>query len=161
MNHQKYEGVVMKRSRSGLSEALSSGACRVERPCTAEADADTFSQHTMSAPTSPVSPKTPSPQPESQASSNSAASPSAHNPRCAQHPPIPTLFEPPTVPPPSYSASMSSLPNLGFPPGYFLIRSVANGRALDVAQNETKDGSKVVCWPEKEYSLVESVYEFL
>jgi hypothetical protein len=54
---------------------------------------------------------------------------------------------------------MSSLPNQGFPPGYFLIRSVANGRVLDVEDNATKDGSEVILWPEKDYSLVESERE--
>ena len=51
---------------------------------------------------------------------------------------------------------MSSVSNLGFPPGYFLIRSVANGRVFDIEENLTRDGTNVILWPEKDYSLVES-----
>ncbi|KAJ4485716.1 hypothetical protein J3R30DRAFT_3668113 [Lentinula aciculospora] len=44
----------------------------------------------------------------------------------------------------------------GFPPGYFIIRSLATGRLLDVAGDYTEDGNDVILWPEKETSLVES-----
>ncbi|KAF8846158.1 WD40 repeat-like protein [Paxillus ammoniavirescens] len=45
----------------------------------------------------------------------------------------------------------------GFPPGYFLIRSVATGRLWDVSLDEVEDGTEIVLWPEKEQSLVESL----
>jgi hypothetical protein len=44
----------------------------------------------------------------------------------------------------------------GFPPGYFVIRSLANGRMLDVEMDKAADGTPVLLWPEKESSLVES-----
>jgi hypothetical protein len=44
----------------------------------------------------------------------------------------------------------------GFPEGYFVIRSVASNRLLDVACDEVEDGTALLLWPEKEYSLVES-----
>lgn len=43
----------------------------------------------------------------------------------------------------------------GFPPGYFVIRSVATGRLWDVSSDEVEDGTPVILWPEKEQSLVE------
>lgn len=46
--------------------------------------------------------------------------------------------------------------SLGFPQGYFVIRSVATGRLLDVSGSEVEDGTEVILWPEKEQSLVES-----
>ncbi|KAF9229039.1 hypothetical protein BS17DRAFT_770944 [Gyrodon lividus] len=45
----------------------------------------------------------------------------------------------------------------GFPPGYFVIRSVATGRLWDVSLDEVEDGTEIVLWPEKEQSLVESL----
>jgi hypothetical protein len=44
----------------------------------------------------------------------------------------------------------------GFPPGYFVIRSVACARLLDVTMDEIEDGTEIALWPEKEKSLVES-----
>ncbi|KAF9446122.1 hypothetical protein P691DRAFT_804705 [Macrolepiota fuliginosa MF-IS2] len=44
----------------------------------------------------------------------------------------------------------------GFPPGYFVIRSVATNRLLDVKSDYVEDGTEVLLWPEKETSLVES-----
>ena len=44
----------------------------------------------------------------------------------------------------------------GFPPGYFVIRSVATGRLWDVSLDDVEDGTEIVLWPEKEQSLVES-----
>lgn len=44
----------------------------------------------------------------------------------------------------------------GFPPGYFVIRSVATGRLWDVSSDGVEDGVQVILWPEKEQSLVES-----
>jgi hypothetical protein len=44
----------------------------------------------------------------------------------------------------------------GFPPGYFIIRSVATNRLLDVTQDDIEDGTEIILWPEKEMSLVES-----
>ena len=45
---------------------------------------------------------------------------------------------------------------LGFPTGYFLIRSVATGRLLDIYGNAKEDSSPLALWPAKEQSLVES-----
>lgn len=44
----------------------------------------------------------------------------------------------------------------GFPPGYFLIRSVASNRLIDVTMDDIEDGTEIGLWPEKEKSLVES-----
>ncbi|KAL0951704.1 hypothetical protein HGRIS_008379 [Hohenbuehelia grisea] len=44
----------------------------------------------------------------------------------------------------------------GFPPGYFVIRSVASNRLLDVANDAMEDGEEIILWPEKDSSLVES-----
>jgi WD repeat-containing protein 23 len=65
--------------------------------------------------------------------------------------------------------------SFGFPPGYFVIRSVANNRLFDIEADEVEglysvlsvqapryltpeleDGTNIVLWPSKEYSLVES-----
>lgn len=46
--------------------------------------------------------------------------------------------------------------SLGFPTGYFSIKSVATGRLLDVYRNDTADDSPIALWPVKEQSLVES-----
>ena len=43
----------------------------------------------------------------------------------------------------------------GFPPGYFVIRSVATDRLWDVSSDEVEDGAPIILWPEKEQSLVE------
>lgn len=45
----------------------------------------------------------------------------------------------------------------GFPPGYFVIRSAASNRLLDIANDSIEDGTEVLLWPEKESSLVESL----
>jgi len=50
----------------------------------------------------------------------------------------------------------ADIDNTGFPPGYFIIRSVASDRLLDVTSDDIEDGTEIVCWPEKEKSLVES-----
>lgn len=44
----------------------------------------------------------------------------------------------------------------GFPEGYFIIRSVASNRLLDVAQDSIEDGAGIVLYPETETALVES-----
>ncbi|EFI28711.1 hypothetical protein CC1G_13737 [Coprinopsis cinerea okayama7 len=44
----------------------------------------------------------------------------------------------------------------GFPPGYFVVRSAACERLLDVSGDEIEDGTEIVLWPEKEKSLVET-----
>ncbi len=46
--------------------------------------------------------------------------------------------------------------NGGFPAGYFIIRSVANGRVLDVEGNDKADGAAVILYPQMETSLIES-----
>jgi hypothetical protein len=45
----------------------------------------------------------------------------------------------------------------GFPPGYFVIRSVATDRLLDVTSDEIEDGTELLLWAEKESSLVEGL----
>jgi hypothetical protein len=44
----------------------------------------------------------------------------------------------------------------GFPAGYFVIRSVASNRLLDVHMDDIEDGTEILLWPEKESSIVES-----
>jgi len=48
----------------------------------------------------------------------------------------------------------------GFPPGYFIIRSVATNRLLDVTLDDIEDGAEIILWPEKETSLVECSWNF-
>ena len=62
---------------------------------------------------------------------------------------------PPRNPPPYSPPTSGAQVNFGFPPGYFVIRSVATGRLLDVEFGSVEDGSGVILWPEKESSLVE------
>ncbi|KAG8948617.1 hypothetical protein FRC03_000672 [Tulasnella sp. 419] len=73
-----------------------------------------------------------------------------------------------TAPPPSYSPSQSPragsssspfgpLASSGFPAGYFLIKSVATGRLLDVMRGDCEDGTDIILWSEKEKSLVEGM----
>jgi len=52
----------------------------------------------------------------------------------------------------------SDMQTHGFPPGYFIVRSVATNRALDVHGDDIEDGTEIILWSEKETSLVESVY---
>ena len=49
----------------------------------------------------------------------------------------------------------------GFPPGYFIIKSVACDRVLDINGDEIEDGTEVILWVETEKSLVESKDCFL
>ena len=61
-----------------------------------------------------------------------------------------------TPPPYSIAASASTYGSIfGFPLGYFIIRSLATGRVLDVDSNQLSDGTEVVLWEEKEKSVVE------
>ena len=55
----------------------------------------------------------------------------------------------------------ADIDNTGFPPGYFIIRSVASDRLLDVTMDDTEDGTEIGLWPEKEKSLVDSQLRFL
>ena len=59
--------------------------------------------------------------------------------------------------PPSYHATMSlsAEGNFGFPSGYFVIRSLATGRVLDIELDDVSDGAEAILWPEKETSIVE------
>ncbi|KAF9469760.1 hypothetical protein BDZ94DRAFT_25983 [Collybia nuda] len=50
----------------------------------------------------------------------------------------------------------TDIQTFGFPPGYFVVRSVATCRLLDVTQDEIEDGTEIILWPQKEHSLVES-----
>lgn len=43
----------------------------------------------------------------------------------------------------------------GFPPGYFLIRSVVTGRLLDVEMGWSEDGTQLILYTENETSLVD------
>lgn len=58
------------------------------------------------------------------------------------------------------STIMTSAQTNGFPPGYFVIKSVATDRLLDVAQDDIEDGTEIILWPERETSLVESSWNF-
>lgn len=51
----------------------------------------------------------------------------------------------------------ADLQTYGFPAGYFVVRSIASNRLLDIEGDGIEDGSEVLLWPEKEKSLVESV----
>jgi hypothetical protein len=46
----------------------------------------------------------------------------------------------------------------GFPKGYFVIRSLATNRLLDVASDAVEDGAEVILFPQKESSLVEGKF---
>ena len=50
----------------------------------------------------------------------------------------------------------ANIDDSGFPSGYFIVRSVASDRLLDVTMDHTEDGTELGLWPEKEKSLVES-----
>ena len=52
----------------------------------------------------------------------------------------------------------ANIDDTGFPSGYFIVRSVASDRLLDVTMDNTEDGTELGLWPEKEKSLVESQY---
>lgn len=54
-----------------------------------------------------------------------------------------------------------SMTTHGFPPGYFVIKSVACDRVLDINGDEIEDGTEVILWVETEKSLVESKDCFL
>lgn len=59
-------------------------------------------------------------------------------------------------PPPDYSPPMTATEaNYGFPHGYFVIRSCATGRLLDVEHDSVSDSAELILWPEKETSLVD------
>ncbi|PVF97969.1 hypothetical protein CPB86DRAFT_733925 [Serendipita vermifera] len=45
----------------------------------------------------------------------------------------------------------------GFPLGYFVIRSLATGKLLDVPTHSIKDGTEIILWDEKEKALVENM----
>lgn len=51
--------------------------------------------------------------------------------------------------------SLGAIDNFGFPMGYFVIKSIATGRVLDVEGSKTDDAVELILWPEKETSLVE------
>jgi hypothetical protein len=53
------------------------------------------------------------------------------------------------------SSKSTSSNDCGFPPGYFVLRSVSSGRMLDVSSDSFQDGSPIILWPEKDNSLVE------
>ncbi|KAF8640942.1 hypothetical protein AX17_000589 [Amanita inopinata Kibby_2008] len=53
--------------------------------------------------------------------------------------------------------SMTTATPHGFPPGYFVVKSVACNRVLDVAGDGIEDGTGILLWPEKEKSLVEAL----
>lgn len=54
-----------------------------------------------------------------------------------------------------------ALDNNGFPPGYFVVRSVACNRLLDTDSDSSEDGADVILYPETESSLVESTRELV
>jgi hypothetical protein len=63
------------------------------------------------------------------------------------------------IPPPYSIAAPASTHGsvFGFPLGYFMIRSLATGRVLDVNSSQLSDDTEVVLWEEKEKSLVEGL----
>ena len=69
---------------------------------------------------------------------------------------IPTTWFPPADLHPQMNAPHVETESLGFPTGYFSIKSIATGRLLEIYNNETKDNSPLALWPAKEQSLVES-----
>ncbi|KAJ7292730.1 WD40 repeat-like protein [Mycena rebaudengoi] len=44
----------------------------------------------------------------------------------------------------------------GFPAGYFIVRSVASNKLLDVSADDIEDGTEICLWPEKDTSIVET-----
>ncbi len=46
--------------------------------------------------------------------------------------------------------TQTAIEDSGFPAGYFVIRSVATNRLLDVTMDEIEDGTEIGLWPEKE-----------
>ncbi|KAJ7455933.1 hypothetical protein B0H11DRAFT_2066334 [Mycena galericulata] len=50
----------------------------------------------------------------------------------------------------------ADLQTSGFPTGYFIVRSVASNRLLDVTMDAIEDGTDLVLWPEKDSSIVET-----
>lgn len=50
----------------------------------------------------------------------------------------------------------ADLHTYGFPPGYFIVRSMATNRLLDVACDDIEDSAEIILWPATETSLVES-----
>jgi hypothetical protein len=44
----------------------------------------------------------------------------------------------------------------GFPIGYFIIKSIATDRVLDVSACNVVDDTELILWPTKDQSLVES-----
>jgi hypothetical protein len=51
--------------------------------------------------------------------------------------------------------SLANALSLGFPTGYFVIRSIATGKLLDVSGGLVEDGTEIVLWEEKDKSLVQ------
>ena len=45
----------------------------------------------------------------------------------------------------------------GFPLGYFIIRSLATGKVLDVVDDGTADGTELILYNEKDSTLVETL----
>lgn len=55
-----------------------------------------------------------------------------------------------TPQPPSYEETTS----VAFPQGYFIIRSRATGRVLDVDESRIDDGTELILWEDREQSHV-------
>ena len=56
-----------------------------------------------------------------------------------------------------HPTAMNADTNLyGFPPGYFVVRSVPSGRLLDVEMGWNDDGTQLILYTENEKSLVDS-----
>jgi hypothetical protein len=62
-------------------------------------------------------------------------------------------------PPSSLISMIVQNPTHGFPLGYFVIRSVATNRLLDVNHDDMRDGAHLILWPEKESSLVQGLLQ--
>ncbi|EPQ60331.1 hypothetical protein GLOTRDRAFT_108904 [Gloeophyllum trabeum ATCC 11539] len=53
--------------------------------------------------------------------------------------------------------TQNSLETYGFPQGFFVIKSLASGRLLDVEASTSDDSTEVILYPEQETSLVDSL----
>ncbi|KZT30917.1 WD40 repeat-like protein [Neolentinus lepideus HHB14362 ss-1] len=56
-----------------------------------------------------------------------------------------------------FSIPDNSLDSHGFPPGFFVIISLATGRLLDVTASAVDDSTELILYPEQEKSLVDSL----
>ena len=58
--------------------------------------------------------------------------------------------------PPPYETPSAAFSSTSFPQGYFLIKSRATGRVLDVEHGALADSTEIILWPEHDQYHVES-----